>query len=55
MKSIGSFIIILVILCVCFAKCTSDETKIKVYRITDTFINNQIEKCEQHIVEKDTL
>ena len=55
MKAIGSFIVILFILCVCFVKCTSDRTKLMVYGATDALIQSQIDKCNQRIAEQDSI
>lgn len=49
MKAIGTFIIVLFILCVCFLKCTSDRTKIAVYNSADSFLKQEISKCNERI------
>lgn len=55
MKAIGSFIIILFIICVCFVKCTSDRTKLMIYNTTDSLIQSQIEKCNERIEKEDSI
>lgn len=55
MKAIGSFIIILFIIGVCFIKCTSDRTKLMIYGATDSLIQSQIDKCNQRIAQEDSI
>lgn len=52
MKAIGSFIIVLFIICVCFVKCTSDRTKVRVYSAMDYCLQNQIYECNKRIAEE---
>lgn len=56
MKAIGSFIVILFILCICFVKCTSDRTKLKIYQASDMLTQSQMEKCNERIhAEEDSI
>lgn len=49
MKSIGSFVLIVAIMVIAFCKCTSDETKAKVFSTVEKTAASQLKDVNERI------